>query len=93
MRDVYRGYSSQYGAGLGNMLAGLFRAAVPIFAPHVKSIGKQLLQTGVAHLNNKLSNTLSPTRPSTRKRKVKRAGATHKTPVAKKRTKGRDIFP
>lgn len=85
MRDVYRGYSSQYGAGLGNMLAGLFRAAVPIFAPHVKSIGKQLLQTGVKHLSNKIS-------VATRKRTVKRAGSTRKTPVAKKRVKSRDIF-
>ena len=43
---VYRGYSSQYGAGLGNVLGGIFRAAVPILSPLLKSAGKQLLRTG-----------------------------------------------
>ena len=45
---VYRGYSSQYGAGLGNVLGGLIRSAVPFFTPLIKSAGKHLLTKGLS---------------------------------------------
>jgi len=39
---VYRGYVGQRGGGLGSVLGGLFRSAVPL----LKSGGKQLLKHG-----------------------------------------------
>lgn len=70
------------------MLAGLFRSAVPIFAPHVKAIGKQLLDKGVSHLSQKLSK-LTPTQP---RRSVKRDRRTSKRVVATKKRRKKDIF-
>ena len=43
---VYKGYASQYGHGLGNVLGGLVRSAIPLVAPLVKSAGKELLLKG-----------------------------------------------
>ena len=52
---VYRGYSSQYGAGLGNILGGLLRAAVPLFAPMVKSGAHRLLDHGLNTLTTRIT--------------------------------------
>lgn len=53
--NVYQGYASQSGRGLGNVLGGLFRAAIPVLGKTAKNIakyaGRTLLQTGMDHLN------------------------------------------
>ena len=38
---VYQGYASQYGHGLGNVLRGYMRRAIPILKPWMKSTGKR----------------------------------------------------
>lgn len=50
------GYNSQSGAGLGNVLSGIMRAAIPILGKTVKDVakyaGRTFLQTGLRHLNS-----------------------------------------
>ena len=48
---VYQGYSSQYGRGLGNVLGGLVRAAMPIVTKLAKTAGAKLLNTGLDYAN------------------------------------------
>ena len=80
---VYRGYSSQYGAGLGNVLGGLLRVAVPrllkkaipLLTPMVKSGVHRLLDQGINTLSTRLTGIPSsqPQAPSApRKAPVKR---------------------
>ena len=57
---VFRGYRSDYGAGLGNIFMGLLRAAVSIIAPAVKNIGKTLVMAGSNRLSLILKNKLDP---------------------------------
>ena len=52
---VYRGYSSQYGHGLGNVLGGVVRAAVPFMANFAKKAGTKLLHEGVNFLQQKIA--------------------------------------
>ena len=52
---VYQGYASQYGHGLGNVLGGYMRRAIPILKPWMKSTGKKLLLAGVNKLQQKLN--------------------------------------
>jgi hypothetical protein len=51
---VYRGYSSQYGHGLGNVLGGIVRTAIPIVGSMLKSAGKEILMSGVKRLKRKI---------------------------------------
>lgn len=44
---VFRGARVQKGHGLGNVLGGLFRSAMPLLKKGVKSLGKEALRTGV----------------------------------------------
>lgn len=44
---VFRGSRAQKGHGLGNVLGGLFRSAMPLLKKGVKSLGKEALRTGV----------------------------------------------
>lgn len=74
---VYQGYSSQYGHGLGNVLGGLVRSAMPIVGKIAKSAGAQLLETGLDFVKNKLKRSRansSSRRPKKRRksRQVKR---------------------
>lgn len=93
---VYQGYASQYGHGLGNVLGGVARAALPIVKSIAKKAGAQLLDQGINFVQDKILK---------RKRKpVKRATSTrpaqHKRrkppgkPVRKstRKRKARDIF-
>ena len=57
---VYQGYSSQYGYGLGNVLGGIIRAAVPMITPIAKDVGRKLLKAGMRKLR----------KPTKRKRKA-----------------------
>ena len=43
---VYHGGELQYGNGLGNLLGGLFRSAIPLLKKGAKALGKTALQTG-----------------------------------------------
>jgi len=51
---VYHGYASQYGHGLGNVLGGLVRAALPLVGKFAKSAGAKLLETGLDVVGNAL---------------------------------------
>lgn len=50
--DVYRG---QYGRGLGGVLAGIARTAVPFILPTLKAVGRSLLLKGAAALDDSTS--------------------------------------
>ena len=43
---VFRGDLRQEGYGIGGIISGLFRQAVPILKPVMKSLGKAALRTG-----------------------------------------------
>src|SRR5580693_1492137 len=44
---VFQGSRGQRGQGLGSMLSGLFRSAVPMIKTGLVSLGKQALRTGM----------------------------------------------
>ena len=79
---VYRGYASQYGHGLGNVLGGIFRSTIPFIAPVIKSAGKQLLLTGAKKIQQKLET----------KKEVKRVKHKPHTVKRKRKNRPRDIF-
>ena len=98
---TFRGYRSQYGAGIGNVLGGLLRQAVPLLAPSLKNIGQTLLNAGTSKIQTLIRDRLgtpepshSPqTRPSPpRKRRVKRKHVTGRRTVRRKRRTKADIF-
>lgn len=101
---VYRGYASQYGHGLGNVLGGLFRSAMPFVGNIAKSAGKQLLETGVDYVAKKLTKKRRSKRKKTRpvKRTISRLRKVNKRrmppgkPARKRKVKTkhtpRDIF-
>ena len=68
---VYHGYSSQYGSGLGNVLGGVLRAAVPHIAPLVKAAGHRLLDAGINAIERRVTGR-EPTPYRQRGRAVKR---------------------
>lgn len=102
--EVFRGYRSDYGAGLGNIFTGLLRAAVPIIAPAVKNIGKTLVTAGSNRLSRIIQDKLDPTDtsvvetpPQTRRRRTVRRGtiakrSRKKKPFARRRRTKADIF-
>jgi len=51
---VYRGYASQHGYGLGNVLGGIIRSAIPFVTPIVKSAGREILLAGAKKIQRKL---------------------------------------
>lgn len=55
---VYRGYSSQYRAGLGNVLGGLVRAAVPKITPLLSKGAHSLLNFGLTQANENAHHLL-----------------------------------
>lgn len=44
---VFEGPRTQRGSGLGGLLGGLFRSAVPLLKAGAKTLGRQFLRTGV----------------------------------------------
>ena len=78
---VYTGYASQHGYGLGNVLGGLVRSAIPFIKPVVTSAGKKLLQEGVTRIQQKLNQS-----------KSKRKKVIRSTRKSKRRKQPRDIF-
>ena len=60
---VYQGYASQYGHGLGNVLGGLVRSALPIVGKIAKAAGTQLLETGVNFVSNEIKKRKAATAP------------------------------
>ena len=97
---VYTGYASQYGHGLGNVLGGLFRAAIPFIKPIAKSAGRKLIRAGVdkiernflqdkQNVRKRKSSEHMPIKQQAKKRKV----TTKKKIVMNKSSKKpRDIF-
>jgi len=67
---VYRGYASQYGHGLGNVLGGIVRAALPMMKNVAKNAGKRLLHSGLRYAAQNLGN-----RVRGRKRKMSSSSA------------------
>lgn len=45
---VFRGSRMQRGYGLGSILSGMFRTAIPFLKSGAKALGKQALKTGVS---------------------------------------------
>ena len=98
---VFKGYRSDYGAGLGNILSGLLRQAVPLVAPAVKNIGQTLISAGANKLSNLIEDKLGPHSraaptahrpPAARRRPVKRRPASRRRAVKRKRRTKQDIF-
>jgi len=84
---VYQGYASQYGHGLGNVLGGLVRSALPFVGKFAKSAGAKLLETGLDVVGNALKKKkVSHRSRSKRKRKLHRVKrSTPHTNIAHKR--------
>ena len=99
--NVYQGYASQYGHGLGNVLGGVARAALPIVRNIAKKAGAQLLDTGINYIQSQFKKKQPAKRATSRtvKRTTSHA-AKHKkrTPPGKpvrssnRKRKPRDIF-
>jgi hypothetical protein len=97
---VYRGYSSQYGHGLGNILGGIIRSAIPWVTPVVKSAGREILLAGARKIQRNLKKKKKDVkRPVTKQRhnattgKIVKKMPPGKRIQRKKKFKGpRDIF-
>ena len=57
--EVYRGH---YGEGLGNMIAGVARSAIPLMAPMVKRPGSSLIDMGLRTLYHAVGGAPPPPR-------------------------------
>ena len=98
---VFRGYSSQYGSGLGNILGGIMRRAIPIVAPMMKRLGRNLVKAGANKLIGVIDDVPFPggrrrrrTAPPSRGRapQHKRRPATRRAPVGRSKRRKRDIL-
>ena len=98
---VYTGYASQHGYGLGNVLGGLVRSAIPFIMPAVKDARKQLLREGVNTIQTRIlqDNTQKKPLVGQDKRPKKRKNSNTILPQNKKARrrrrpvgKSRDIF-
>jgi hypothetical protein len=83
---VYRGYASQYGHGLGNVLGGLVRSAMPFVVKIAKSAGTQLLETGLDYVSKRLHKRKASQSLPRKRKKTKRVKRTisHHRPVYKR---------
>ena len=85
---VYRGYSSQYGHGLGNVLGGMVRAAIPIMGNLAKKAGARLLDSGLDYIQTNLRKRPASTAGlEARRRKTKRVKRPALHPRVNKRKK------
>ena len=91
--NVYKGYASQYGHGLGNVLGGVARVALPIVKNIAKKAGAQLLDSGINYIQRKISKKKPAKRTTSRSTKHKRRNPPGK-PVRRstRKRKPRDIF-
>ena len=99
---VYTGYASQHGYGLGNVLGGLVRSAIPFIMPAVKDAGKQLLREGVNTIQKRILHDNKQKKPTVAikdKRPKKRKNTNTIAPQSKKAKtrrrvvgRSRDIF-
>ena len=93
---VYRGYATQQGHGIGNVLSGLARFALPVIGKVARAAGSKLLESGLDYVSSKLK----PKRVKRVKRSTSHPKVTHKrkappgrpTRSANKRKGARDIF-
>ncbi len=69
---VFEGTNLQRGYGLGGILGGLLRSAVPLLKQGVKSLGKQALKTGMNIAQDALAGQSIKT---SAKRRLKETGA------------------
>ena len=80
---VYQGYASQHGYGLGNVLGGIIRSAIPIVqnitrravktvGGAAKTAGTDLLQTGLDFVAQKIAGRKRKSTPSNSKPTKKR---------------------
>ena len=81
---VYRGYSSQYGHGLGNVLGGVVRAAVPFLSNLAKKAGTKLLHQGIDFLQQKATKRKASQPPKKRAPKRKQTAPATKSVANKK---------
>ena len=51
---VYRGYATQQGHGIGNVLSGLARFALPVIGKVARAAGSKLLESGLDYVSSKL---------------------------------------
>lgn len=56
---VFRGDAHQHGYGIGNIISGLFRQALPVIAPVLKAGAKTLAKTAFTTGRNVLSDVIS----------------------------------
>ena len=103
---VYQGYASQYGHGLGNILGGVMRQALPWIGKIAKEVGTKLLESGVNYASKRISKRkaaeLEQRRQKTKrvKRPASRPRIAHKRKVppgqpirtTKRKKGGNDIF-
>ena len=68
---VYQGYASQYGHGLGNVLGGLVRYAMPVVGKIAKAAGTQLLETGLNYVTKKIRKRKATSRTALQRRYLK----------------------
>lgn len=87
---VFKGHShSQFGRGLGNIIGGLFRSALPLLAPTAKSLGKGIVRMGATKLLRALdgggstAGRRTPRPPQQHKRRAR----AHSKPVAPRKRK------
>ena len=86
---VYQGYASQYGRGLGNVLGGLVRAALPFVSKMAKTAAPKVLEHGL----NLLSKHVQKRTVSRPRKGLKRKAPPGKpAKKAKKPRKTQDIF-
>ena len=69
---VFTGPRSQRGYGLGGILGGLFRSAMPLFKQGAKTLGREVLNTGVGLAQDALEGKNIKTAAKTRLRQAGR---------------------
>jgi hypothetical protein len=97
--NVYQGYRSQYGAGLGNVIGGFFRSGIipssgkhqlfKMAFPHIQRIGNRLLNAGISAVGKKLLGPEPPPHVLFRKARFgnKSVRRPSKNPVVKRNGK------
>lgn len=96
--SFYRGYVSQHGNGLGNVLTGIVRAAIPIASKTLKGVakiaGKSILRKGLRSLENMdkgihpLQTSFSFAQPTIKRHRRKRK-TSHRTVNVRPKTSNR----
>ena len=92
---VYSGYATQQGYGLGNVLGGLFRAAIPVAKRAAKNAARAALNTGLQMVQKKLAapkKKKATKGPPKTVRKNKRKGPPGKRVSTAKKQRVDDVF-